>query len=183
MSDENVAFWIQPTYCASGSVWNLAGRRQAVFWHAPRVCVVRPGVFKGSPFLFRRQASSKTRRESQTMSQRRTRASLPSRLSEPIAGSAKKRHGYEVFARKPTLLSKGSPTETSKEAGTAAKVKVLERRLLFLQPSFRVVRRMVPGSISVSRRTWALTTTCDRDLHACPSQVARVQTRFPPKSD
>ena len=133
-------------------------------------------------FLLRRQAFSKTKRETQTMSQRRTRASLPSRLSEPIAGSAKKRHGYEVFARKSTLLSKGSPTETSKEAGTAAKAKVPERRLLFLQPSFRVVRRMVPGSISVSRRTWARTTTCDRDLHACPSQVARVQTRTPPKS-
>ena len=116
------------------------------------------GVFKGSPFLFRRLASSKTRRETQTISQRRTRASLPSRLSEPIAGSAKKRHGYEVFARKTTLLSKGSPTETAKDAGTAAKAKVPERRLLFLHPSFRVVRRMVPGSIAVSGRTWASAT-------------------------
>ena len=52
--------------------------------------VISRSCFVGSLFLFRRLASTKTRTEPQTISQRKTRASLVSRLFEPIAGCAKK---------------------------------------------------------------------------------------------
>ena len=69
------------------------------------------------------------------------------------------------------------PTETAKEAGTAAKAKVLERRPLFLQPSFGVVRRMVPGNISVLGRTWASATAWGEEKRAtvvCTRAPARL---------
>ena len=84
-------------------------------------------------------------------------------VSPSRSQDAPERHGYEFFASPPSarpLLRMGSPTESAKEAGTAAKAKALERRLLFLQSSFRVVRDILPmlRSTSVSGRTWARAT-------------------------
>ena len=107
--------------------------------------MISRSCFIGSLFLCRRLASTKTRTEPQTISQRKTRASLVSRLFEPIAGCAKKDTATRSSHANP-LYSASTARQTAKEAGTAAKVEVLERRLLFPQPSFRVVRRMVPAA-------------------------------------
>ena len=81
-------------------------------------------------------------------------------VSQSRSQEAPERHGYDFFASPPSarpLLRMGSPTESAKKAGTAAKAKALERRLLFLQPSFRVERRMMAGCTSVSG-IWARAT-------------------------